>query len=283
MAQNLTTTPDLQASIEAAKSSRDNAMRDLAGAHAKLRAEYDTLGERIEHLWRLPLPREVVLGELLDAVDKQAEVFPIETRWSEIFPRFLAPTGGRPIVSKTETLRGSREYRHGPLSLADLIALRRDAGSQFLKLEKMLMSQRDHAGGVLSSDVLPVGFHRPARDLTPASFLGLWDGTQSRPATQHQLVTMLCFFMPDAVKARLRAAFDAAVPAAWPARPEDVSAADWRMTPDERMTEIVEAATRRAELLEQMRGIDLQSVTLAPDHDLSKLARVRAGMSDAAY
>jgi hypothetical protein len=278
------TTPDILASIEAAKNASMLAMTELESAHSKLRLEYDRLGERILHLWRLPLQRDLVLSMLLDAVDTQGQTFPTDMGWDTLFAHFVRPAGDRPIVSKRASLSESRSYRPGPLALSDLVALGLGRGNRLVKLENMLMSEREQAGGVLPGDAIPEhGFRHPANERTPASFLGLWGDPKARQVTQHQLVAALCFFMGDAIKARLRAAFDHAVPADWPTRPDGVSASDWRLTPDERMHEIEAADGRRAELLKEMRRIDAQSYTLAPQHDLGKVAAGRATLSDDAY
>ncbi len=98
------TTPDILASIEAAKNASMLAMTELESAHSKLRLEYDRLGERMLHLWRLPLQRDLVLSMLLDAVDTQGQTFPTDMGWDKA--RFLERV---PLLSA----RAARAQRSG--------------------------------------------------------------------------------------------------------------------------------------------------------------------------
>lgn len=272
----IATHPELMASIAAVQHATEKAVGDLEAAHAKLHAEYVRLGERNQQLWAMPIQRGAMLALLLDAVDEHGRSFARDSRLEALFGAFVHPSGDRPNAPKGGALSGSRGYRAGPISTCDVVALRAGAGSQLAKLERMLLSEREQAGGTLPMDTLPGRSGHIHRPPAPAAFLEVREGAAG-------IAGALAFFCNSQVKDTMRRAFDRAVPADWPAKPDDATPADWNSTTEQRMREIEANEAARVALLARMRALDGEILQVARGQDLGKRAMGRTITEDFAY
>lgn len=274
-------TTSLAEQIAAAESSIVEAVAALEAEHKRLYEARAETKAKIKRLWSIPLKRQQLAELMLQGVDEYAGAFFARMGWRKLMTGFVRPTGKRPGIPTGAELGDGRSIdRTEPLSMADHLAVQRSP-STLKALQATLFGSRDSSSDVLS--VNGVTSYSQAPQASPA-FLAPDQKGEGQPLTRDELAQALCYFCGDQIKRELMAAFDAAVPAGFPAMPEGVSVEEWNASLEDRHEAIKAAAAEEVALLGQLRDLDQQVLKLAArGSDAFNRAHGRAVTADYAY
>ena len=221
---NTSTTPAI--SIEEALQAQaavKQAIDALGQRGMDLNSELAQLKERQQALWTGPIRRDEAKGFLLTLIDQLGESFPRDADWAGLFKSVSAPQGYRPLLSGG-AFQPHPAKRQGPLCMADIITLPGVTGPNMLA----------RFGGE-----------------EELSFIG-------KPGDARQLQKALCFFLADAIKAKVGEQFDKL----YPEQRYPADGPEGGMTVEQRMAAVNELVNRHVEINAELAQIERQVAQL---------------------